>query len=67
MIKRIPKRAKARDLWLDFGRYIASHPEERFWQALRNWSGYGFIFVSNNMTDDSVGLSDTFYWEGKDK
>jgi hypothetical protein len=30
---------------LDFIRYCLEHPEERFWQALRNWSGYYFIFA----------------------
>lgn len=41
-----------------FIEYCAEHPEERFWQALRNWSGYGYIFA------DAL---DTFYFEGKDE
>lgn len=28
---------------LEFVKYCAAHPKERFWQALRNWSGYAFI------------------------
>jgi hypothetical protein len=42
----------------DFVCYCICHPDERFWQALRNWSGYDKILVN---TEDGV---DTFYWEG---
>jgi hypothetical protein len=28
---------------LDFVAYCKAHPELRFWQALRNWSGHSFI------------------------
>jgi hypothetical protein len=62
------KRAKARDLWLSFGKYIADHPEERFWQALRNWSGAQFIyFWRSDISSSSINANDTFYFEGKDK
>ncbi len=30
-----------------FADYCRQHPEERFWQALRNWSGYDHIFAGN--------------------
>lgn len=58
-------------LMLDsFTVYCAGHPEERFWQALRNWArqeisadinfvlvaGYGWL-MGNEQGDD------TFYWE----
>ena len=51
----------------DFVRYCEEHPEERFWQALRNWSAYAFIWVSNTKPFDGppTDLKDTFYWEGK--
>lgn len=53
---------------LDFVEYCKAHPELRFWQALRNWMGCGFIFVSNRIPADiDHELKDTFYWEGKDK
>jgi hypothetical protein len=50
----------------DFVSYCIQHPDERFWQALRNWSGYHFVEV----TDDSVFAADrkyrdTFYLEEK--
>jgi hypothetical protein len=47
----------------DFVAYCEAHPDERFWQALRNWVGKPFVTVGN---PGSV-LEDTFYWEGKDK
>ncbi len=46
----------------DFMAYCEANPSMRFWQALRNWSGYSFILAV------PVGSEldyDTFYWEGK--
>jgi hypothetical protein len=45
--------------------YADAHPEQRFWQVLRNWSGFNFIYGS---MDDSykiepTHLQDTFYIE----
>lgn len=46
----------------DFVRYCAEHPEQRFWQALRNWSGYSFIYGSDIAPFDSPdGYTDTFF------
>ena len=47
-----------------FTKYCESHPSERFFQALRNWIGCNFIYIS----DDYDGkkrpvLHDTFYIE----
>lgn len=36
-----------------------AHPEQRFWQALRNFVG-GDVFVKHES-----GLDDTYYWENK--
>lgn len=45
--------------------YCKAHPEERFWQSLRNWSGYNFIYGSmcglEDKLDIMIGLEDTFY------
>jgi hypothetical protein len=30
-----------------FVQYCEEHPHERFWQALRNWSEYAYIYVGN--------------------
>ncbi len=50
----------------DFILYCSKHPEQRFWQALCNWSGYKFILRSNSNTFRRDGLlEDTFYIEGK--
>jgi hypothetical protein len=48
----------------DFVAYCVRHPHERFWQALRNWSGYNFILVSGKYCGEG---RDTFSWEGKDE
>ncbi len=52
---------KSQDLLEDFTQYCKAHPHERFWQALRNWSGWGFIWASKEF--DPRDAVDTFYWE----
>jgi hypothetical protein len=48
----------------DFVKYCEENPKQRFWQALRNWSGFKFVWVSDsNMINDT--LQDTFYFENK--
>jgi hypothetical protein len=66
---RIPTRNSK--LLESFVTYCRQHPDERFWQALRNWSGaFNFIFASHTGPHDLATFSvtdlhDTFYWEGK--
>ena len=47
--------------------YCKAHPEERFWQALRNWSGQNFILTAKGISFENIerfnGQEDTFYWE----
>ncbi len=38
---------KNEEVLASFSIYCHLHPEERFWQALRNWSGHAFIFAGN--------------------
>ena len=40
--------------------YCKKHPYDRFWQALRNWSGYAFIYGRKDINES---LEDTFYKE----
>lgn len=51
--------------------YCLTHRQERFWQALRNWSGAGFILDTNCTARDSAKMGaymlDTFYREGRTK
>lgn len=67
---------KNQKLLKSFTEYCNKYPEERFWQALRNWSGVPFIFASNysagsiqsGIGDAGIGwiheaLKDTFYWD----
>jgi len=61
---------KSRKLLSSFIKYCLDNPDQRFWQALRNWSGYNFIYGSNaekNMAEvcSRNFLEDTFYKEGK--
>jgi hypothetical protein len=47
-----------------FIKHCQDHPEDRFWQALRNWSEYTFIYGSKEPTNiDIDALEDTFYIE----
>lgn len=51
----------------NFVRYCEANPELRFWQALRSWTKYNFIYVSNNLLNNpELEIEDTFYWENKD-
>jgi hypothetical protein len=50
------------DLLREFVEYCEQHPEQRFWQALRNWSDASFIFLK--MPDESASR-DTFYFTRK--
>ena len=64
----ILKKSKNRKILLDFIKYCVNHPDERFWQALRNWSGFHYIFscrVPKEVARD-YDLHDTFYLEEKE-
>jgi hypothetical protein len=54
--------SKSKELLQDFSAYCEQHPEERFWQALRNWSGVSFVHVTERSGDMP---KDTYYFEGK--
>ena len=58
---------KTKKLLQDFTNYCNSHPKQRFWQALRNWSGYSSIYGAKDVPCEycSPELEDTFYKEGK--
>ena len=60
-------RTRNSDVLESFVHYCQDHPELRFWQALRNWSGYGFVVVTDDVDGwDTSRCFDTFYWEGRD-
>ena len=44
----------------DFEQYCKKHPEQRFWQALRNWAEVDAVLIQNGL--ESL---DTFYYERK--
>lgn len=47
-----------------FVAYCEANPEQRFWQALLNWSGQNFIMIKEHRFDEG---KDTFFWEERDK
>ena len=51
---------KNKELLSSFTKYCEKHLEERFWQALRNWSDWPFILVDNGIEN-----FDTFHWRTK--
>lgn len=57
---------KSEKLLIEFCQYCSEHPDERFWQALRNWSGYSYVCVSEHFPSD-IDIIDTFYFEKKTK
>ncbi len=58
---------KSSALLKSFVAYCEAHHHERFWQALRNWCGWDFVYVSNTWPDDTNNgdgkVVDTYYWE----
>ena len=50
-----------------FVEYCESQPDLRFWQALRIWAGYQFIYAANNSAEDGDAFDyiDTYSWEGR--
>ena len=56
------KKSKNAKLIESFTDYCVEHPEFRFWQALRNWSGGDAIMMIKDTWE-----VDTFYWNKKDE
>lgn len=61
---------KSEKLLESFTKYCEDHPDQRFWQALGNWVGWPFLYVSSLPRDCIPGdvmedceMLDTFYWE----
>lgn len=56
------------ELLKSFVAYCEAHPDERFWQALRNWCGWSFVLVSEETNHADISdVQDTFYWEENHK
>jgi hypothetical protein len=43
----LSERTRNSEVLESFVAYARAHPEQRFWQALLNWSGFRFILVSD--------------------
>jgi hypothetical protein len=49
-----------------FTAYCKKYPDQRFWQALCNWAGIGYVLSSSSpqpVKGDRV--EDTWRWEGR--
>ena len=58
------KETRNSKLLRSFMKYAEKHPQERFWQALLNWSGLPYVCWGKMGSKLEVG-GDTYYWEGK--
>lgn len=66
-----PLKSKNSKLLARFIAYCLEHPNERFWQALRNWSGVNYLLKSSHyeaemfnqryLLKNNVKTEDTFY------
>lgn len=43
-----------------FIKYMKQHPEQRFWQSIRNFAGVPFVYISNDLLH-TKGVFDTFF------
>lgn len=47
-----------------FTAYCKENPKQRFWQALRNWGQFDFIYAAKDESLESILFDyDTFYIE----
>jgi hypothetical protein len=58
------KQTRNSEVLADFVKYCETHPEERFWQCLRNWSAIPFLYACTDNSGEGETV-DTFSWEGK--
>lgn len=68
---------KDKNLKASFITYLKKNPEERFWQAVRNWTKTSFILTSTHfdpfmfdqkfVKDNDIEIADTFYLEENEK
>ena len=75
MSRSMGKPTRNSEVLASFVAYCAAHQSQRFWQALLNWSGLPFIFVSDAPTYDlknpshdgidAATIVDPYYWEGR--
>lgn len=52
-----------------FIKYLEEHPDERFWQAIRNFWRADYIVLTDNLDqeDEFPALRDTFYIEADEE
>lgn len=60
----LQRNSKNTKVLLSFIVYCFNHPEERFWQALRNWSKCSRIEALIKQRGEG-SIHNTYYWEGR--
>lgn len=59
-------KSKNSKLLKEFTAYCNEHPEERFWQALRNWAEFDFLLEGIwNHEGGYIESKDTYFRKGK--
>jgi len=66
--KEDPNLIRSENTKKSFIKYLEDNPSQRFWQAVRNFSGESFVFVGDLTTEKGEtiypkNLEDTFYRE----
>ncbi len=61
------KQTRNSKLLAEFTAYCKANPEQRFWQALCNWSGAEKIVWQDSKNDVWQQQFDTFYYEERNK
>jgi len=59
--------SKNEKLLVELIAYCQAHPEQRFWQAVRNWANVSHLFIGelDMKTLKPINLKDTYYFEEK--
>jgi hypothetical protein len=62
-----PRESRSAAVLANFVEYCKAHPNQRFWQALRNWSGFRFIYGSNELENYAyrINCQNTCNFEGR--
>jgi hypothetical protein len=59
-------KSRNEDLLKSFTEYCTRYPDLRFWQALRNWARWNYVYVSLIAPEDIASpndVIDTYSWE----
>jgi hypothetical protein len=61
--KKVPKLSKSQKLAREFVAYVDENPDQRFWQAIRNFTGSPYVFIGDGIKPPT----DSFYVDKLEK